>query len=345
MFALSFAYFDEVQKEEISTKVDKMEILEDVTLKELLHCALRLKEKPNLLDHSDQYAKVFPVETKTVLNSVIGYIHNWKYPVSSDLLALIVELFSLEHKVEVTYTRQSNGLCVSCNANIQKHTLDFSHMCSKIVSNSKACMSHMQSLKQLEYLDDVLMEHGGGFDFIVDVANVYHRTTTKEISRSSKNNPEGLGKLLRSLAHLNPKNVAMIHKPFQSGLAVQSWKELNLDFHIVNVLLEKTEYASSDDACVIYLAAKSEIAFKNMHKNVTIISADNYRDHRFLSDDQVHIFLNWLRYRQQGVNIFGSIISKKTVHEPVVLSEDGSLHFITNKTNVCCVKPKKGNNL
>ena len=337
LLKVAYHYFNEVQEEELLIKTSRIKSVKHDTLVQLIECVLRKKSKQTFIDISDDYMKTLDITTDTVVHGTIKYIQNWAEPVPSNLINIIGKSLTYENIYDVNFTSENNLKCLHCKTSLVTNS-SFPDLCKNIVLYIRDDMIENGLHKDLGYLDQLLDNHGY-FDLLIDAGNVlYYGSKGNKIF-----SPGRLKYLLSNIKHFchQPKKIALVfpksfHKQtmFKKLQFIEEFlKENILNFQFSKIVLKKTH----DDLVLCYLAAKSELYLQEIGRPLTIVSNDNFLDHRFVAGKYQHEFFLWLHHRQKTLDFQGNVNMTKNI-QPVVKGDNGNLHLISKDGIVCCIK-------
>lgn len=334
LLKLAFYYFEEAQNQELYMTTKQIKSITHKTITQLLQCIGRQRIDPDFHDDSDLFIKMRDVDSTDIVNSVLQYMENRAESLPNQLMYTIGS-FLKDIGCQLTLTTEKNMHCLNCNTLLVSDR-NFSDTCIGITSNLRQHIAAQGWSGDLKCLD-VLLQDLGHFDIVIDAANVLFHG--KKII-----NHDRLKNLLSIIEDSSSsKKIALVfHQKFKKlddfpELSfIEKFKEMNTS----DITLESVCVSGMhDDVVLCYLAAKSDLELQSQGKTVSIISNDNYIDHRLINVRKHYEFLNWLRHRQRHFNNGGYLLPNSIL--PIVRNEETSqLHMISKDRTICCVKMK-----
>jgi len=326
LLQIAYRYFKEVDATESVQNGFRTgtKSIDHKTVLHLLESTLRYSQG-SVVDRSGDHMKSLDVTTTTIVHNVVNYLGKWAEPVPRNIVNIIGTLLQLEKTHTVSLTQEHKQRCIKCNTDLRGNP-DFSPLCDNIIINVRDQMLQLGLHKDLAYLDS-LFDKVEYFDIVIDAANLFNRAMKR-----SKTSPERLNRLLANL-NKSPdkkKRVALVfHKQKQEA----NLKSIQMQSNVHTITLRRID----DDLILLYVAAKSEqIMLKKGATPVVILSNDSFRNHRVVAGGEEDSFLNWLNFRQRGVDLDGEMIAGSRQLQPVVREDKDNFHLVSRDGIVCC---------
>jgi len=325
---LAFFFFRELRKEEgskLSTNRKRaIKPLTGGTLFALVESLCRAAEKGTSAFVSNKSVEELcePIDIKTALQEVLKYFHQWRLPITHNLLNQIVHLTKLLHSHNVVYTVELNNRCAHCSHRLIE-TTDFTSLCTEMATNVEKYMK----TEELFHVADFFIKHfeqRGYHDVLIDAANTMAFLHNKR---------DPVNRFLATVAQLGAENPAFVvtrhlnkHLPNMDQILAK----YGID------LVEVPMYDNfTDDLSMLYLASKCEAS---TGKQPSIISWDKFRDFPFMTGNRQREFFHWITERQMHFEHKASKLIPASEHNLRFYRKEGGLEL----ADVRSITQKKG---